>query len=346
MKDSDVGSGVACDLQICCLALEASCLACRECATITTYCADHPETLGCPSSATGSSPPSSPFSPSSSSGLALPVVVAVSVCGAAGAIILGGFAWWILRRRRHVGKALSLFDRQPAALHPAGPNPPRSSRPTSISGELPRPLGPHAGDCGLVNLGNTCYMNAALQCLSHTPFLTAHFLVRQPSIEPARASAGLPVSSATLRLVPGGLTLKGRAGRSSTSANVIGAHPPDHILSPSVSSFALILYSHPNMAGRRIALAHRAQPVEHPWNRGAASARIRGPAASGVVPLRAVTCCYAPSHAVTRHHMPLRAVTCRYVPLRAITCRHVPLRTWPACTRCGTALRVVSDPPI
>lgn len=32
------------------------------------------------------------------------------------------------------------------------------------------------GLCGLRNLGNTCYMNSAIQCLSHAFEITRHFL--------------------------------------------------------------------------------------------------------------------------------------------------------------------------
>jgi hypothetical protein len=32
------------------------------------------------------------------------------------------------------------------------------------------------GACGLKNLGNTCYMNSIVQCLSNTPGLTDHLL--------------------------------------------------------------------------------------------------------------------------------------------------------------------------
>jgi len=36
--------------------------------------------------------------------------------------------------------------------------------------------GANAGRCGLSNLGNTCFMNSALQCLSNTTELTKYFL--------------------------------------------------------------------------------------------------------------------------------------------------------------------------
>jgi hypothetical protein len=38
---------------------------------------------------------------------------------------------------------------------------------------------PSYGACGLINLGNSCYMNVALQCVSYMPFIRAYLLSSQ-----------------------------------------------------------------------------------------------------------------------------------------------------------------------
>ena len=43
----------------------------------------------------------------------------------------------------------------------------------------PDPLA-ELGICGLINIGNTCYMNASLQCLRSLPDLMAHCLSSDP----------------------------------------------------------------------------------------------------------------------------------------------------------------------
>uniref|UniRef100_A0A8D2ILM1 ubiquitinyl hydrolase 1 n=1 Tax=Varanus komodoensis TaxID=61221 RepID=A0A8D2ILM1_VARKO len=71
----------------------------------------------------------------------------------------------------------------PAPGHELGPPPPGAS-----SGD-PRPLTP--GAQGLKNHGNTCFLNAVVQCLSHTELLAAFLLLALPDQQgPPRPGSG------------------------------------------------------------------------------------------------------------------------------------------------------------
>ncbi len=116
-------------------------------------------------------------------------IVVGSVAGAA--LVLGIVCIVRHRRLRRLGEpqgapASTLV--QPRTVETSLSFMPAASRSSDRSASalvasLPTPLGAHAGRVGLVNLGNTCFMNAALQCLSHTRHLTSYFLCEDAAWE-------------------------------------------------------------------------------------------------------------------------------------------------------------------
>ena len=86
----------------------------------------------------------------------------------------------------------------PEGPSPAGGRPQRGDLAPGSAGLAPAHQvalswrGPWGVGTGLQNLGNTCYVNAALQCLSHTPPLASWMVSQQhATLCPARTSCML-----------------------------------------------------------------------------------------------------------------------------------------------------------